>query len=99
MKTSLDYKKLLSLATSYGTKYRIPITAAVLLAIFGFAVYRINSLSDPRANEAALLETLETYREVKIDDATVQNIKALTESNVEVNPQFDNRDNPFAESE
>ncbi len=97
MKTSLDYKKLFKVGVFYIAKYRVVITIFVLVGVFGFAVFRINELSDPQPNEAYLAEAITVYKPVKIDEQTVEDIRKLIESNVEVEPQFNNRDNPFSE--
>lgn len=97
MKTSLDYKKITKTALVFVTRYRVFITIGVLVGIFGFAVIRINQLSDPKANQDRLVEATKEYKKVNIDQGTVDNIQALVESNVQVDPKFNNRDNPFAE--
>lgn len=97
MKTSLDYRKIFKTVTLYATKYRVLITILAIASIFSFAVLRINQLSDPKADEDKLAESLAEFKKVTIDDAVVENIRNLIESNVEVSPQYNNRDNPFAE--
>lgn len=97
MKTSLNYAKMFALLTTYGKKYRVLITILIVVGVFGFAVVRINSLSNPKANEDKLVETLASYKEVKIDDETVEKVRKLIESDVKIDPQFNNRNNPFAE--
>jgi hypothetical protein len=65
--------------------------------VLGFAVFRISVLSSPKADEEALVEALANYKEVKINEETVTAIKNLIDSDVEVNPSFDNRNNPFSD--
>jgi len=97
MKTNLDYRKILKKATLYAARYRVMITIAVIIAIFSFAILRINQLSDPTANEDTLTELTAKIKKVSIDDEVVENIRNLIESNVKISPQYSNRNNPFSD--
>ncbi len=70
----------------------------VLVGIYGFLVYRINSLTRIEPSDSAVAEKLETVKRPKIDETAVQKIKQLQGQNVEVKSLFDRaRNNPFNE--
>ncbi len=95
--TSFNYRKIIKSGLSFGAKYRTYITIAVIAIIFGFTYLRIATYSDPMPDQDALVEKLAEYNRLDINEETVEKIKTLVDSDVEVNPQFENRDNPFAE--
>jgi predicted negative regulator of RcsB-dependent stress response len=97
MKTSLDYKKIFNNVQSFATKNRVYLIAGLIVAIFGFAIFRIQQLADPQIDQAKLDEAIAGYKRVQIDEKTVEEIRQLVESKVEVSPKFNDRNNPFAE--
>lgn len=66
------------------------------LAIFGFLVYQIRSYSNTEPSDDLLAEKLGTSRPTKIDEESVEIIKNLQDTNVEVKSLFEQgRINPF----
>ena len=96
--TSIDYKKITSVAVKYVSKYRVLITVGLIIGALGFSFYRISTLSDPEPSQEKLLEKISEYSKVKIDEEVVQRIESLVDSNIEVNPEFGDRTNPFADN-
>ena len=96
--TSFDYKKILKIGVSYVVKYSFILTVAILAGLFIFTVTRINALSDPVTDNDYLIQTLSGYKEVSIDEETVEKIKQLVESDIEINAEFNSRENPFSEN-
>jgi hypothetical protein len=97
MKTSLDYKKIFNSLEIFAVKNRVYLVAGLIVMIFGFAIFRIDQLADPKVDQAKLDEAIAEYKRVQIDEKTVEQIRQLVESQIEISPQFNERDNPFAE--
>ena len=95
--TSIDYKKSLSAAGGFVSKYKVILTVGLIVGVLGFAFYRISLLSDPEPNQDKLLEKISEFNNVQIDEDVVDRIKVLVDSNIEVNPEFGNRTNPFSD--
>lgn len=76
--------------------YRIVLTAAILCIVFGLALLRIDSLSNPTINEEKLAEQQATIKRVNFDNEAITQIQNLVDSGIDINSNFDpGRDNPF----
>lgn len=85
-------KNLLSLLA----KYRYPVVGAVIVALFGFTVWRIDYLSAPERDEESYNEQLTTVEKVNFDEEAIEAILELKDTDVEVRSNFPgNRTNPF----
>lgn len=70
----------------------------VLLGMYSFLVFRINSLTTAEPSEDAIAEKLQTVQRPKIDQASIDKIQQLQDNSVEVKSLFQEaRDNPFHE--
>lgn len=98
---NLDLKTIPAKLAPIIKKLRSYVTFAVLLlflGVFGFLVFRINSLVNTEPSEDAVLEGLQTIKRPRIEDDVVEKMQQLEETNVEVKSLFDQaRDNPFEE--
>lgn len=98
---NLDLKTLLGKLTPLVQKLRSYATFIVFilfLGIFGFLVFRINSLVNTEPSEDAVLEGLQTIKRPRIDEDVVEKMQQLEETNIEVKSLFEQaRDNPFEE--
>lgn len=67
-----------------------------VLLIYSFLVLRISLLSDPKADEAAVAEQIDTVKRLKVDQSSIDRIEQLEDQNVGVQSLFEEaRDNPF----
>lgn len=98
---NLDLKELpqkIKPLISYVQKYRKFLFFILLLAVYGWLVFRINTLSSIEPSEEAISEKLQTAKRPKIDQAALEKIQQLQDNSVEVQALFKQaRDNPFQE--
>lgn len=99
MKLNLDVKsvgsKFKKLLRSLG-KYATFIFILVVLLAYSFIVIRIRTLANHEPTDDVVAERLKTLKRPKIDQATIDKIKQLQDTNVQVKALFDHaRDNPF----
>ncbi len=70
----------------------------VLVGVYGFLMYRVNTLTNKEPDDEAILQKLNTVKRPKIDQAAIDKINQLQGQNVEVKTLFDTaRNNPFNE--
>lgn len=98
---NLDLKvisaKLLSV-TQKLKKYVGFMFVILLICIYGFLVFRINTLTSREPDEEALTEKLKSLRLPKIDQAELDKIEQLEDNSEEVQALFNHaRENPFSE--
>lgn len=95
--TSFDYKKIATIAGKFLFDNRITVTALAILITVGYATYDISNLTKPEVDDKALLEQFSALDSVKFDEEAIKEIRDLNDSNVEIQPDFTNRNNPFSE--
>ncbi len=79
-------------------KYLSVIFIVMLVGMYSFLVFRINSLVSVEPSEEAVNEKLQTVQRPKIDQSAVTKIKQLQDNSVNVQTLFkEARDNPFQE--
>lgn len=79
-------------------KYSPLMFIVALVSIYGFLVFRVNSLTSSELNEDAITEKLQTVKRPKIDQSAVEKLEQLEDSNIEVKTLFQHaRENPFQE--
>lgn len=67
-----------------------------ILLLYSFLVARISMLSDPKPDEAAVTEQMNTVKRLKIDQSSINRIEELEDQNIGVQSLFEAaRDNPF----
>ena len=67
-----------------------------VLLVYSFLVLRISQLSDPKPDEAAVTEQMNTVKRLKIDESAIDRIEQLEDQNIGVQSLFEEaRDNPF----
>lgn len=67
-----------------------------ILLIYSFLVVRVSLLSDPKPDEAAVEEQINTVKRLKIDQNAINQIEKLEDQNIGVQSLFEEaRDNPF----
>lgn len=82
----------------YVLRYMKLIFIVVLLAMYGFLVFRINTLTGAEPSDEAIAEKLQTVQRPKIDKSAVEKIQQLQDNSSEVQSLFQAaRDNPFHE--
>lgn len=79
-------------------KYAVFIFVLVVLSVYGFLVFRINTLASQEPSDDAVTERLERVQRPKIDQDVLSKIEQLEDQNIQVQTLFQQaRDNPFAE--
>lgn len=79
-------------------KYAVLIFALFFLGMYGFLIYRIDTLVNSEPDPAAIDESLNTVKRLKIDQSSINKMLQLEEENVEVKSLFQQaRKNPFTE--
>lgn len=91
-------KKWFHTAGSWLGHYRILLFFVLLAAVYGFLVFRINSLNSAQPTDSSVASKAQSFRNPHIDSETVQKIQQLQDNSVNVQALFDQaRQNPFQE--
>lgn len=70
----------------------------VVLIVYGYLVFYINTLAAKEPDEDAVTERLKTVQRPRIDEESLQKILQLEGQNIQVQTLFQEaRDNPFTE--
>ena len=98
---NIDVTKILEQLTKYANMFRryMAISFFVFLAmVYGFLVFRINSLSSQTPNDSAISAQLKASSSPHIDQSVIDKIQQLQDNSVQVKTLFNNvRKNPFSE--
>lgn len=79
-------------------KNRTFISILIVLAVFGFIVYRISYFNSAEPTDTAIDEQLKTSSRPRIDKAIVEKLVNLESDNIQVKSLFNQvRENPFSE--
>lgn len=79
-------------------RYAVLAFIVIVIGLYGFLVFRINTLVVTDPSEDAISEKLQTVKRPKIDQSAVDKIQQLQDQNLEVKSLFDQaRNNPFSE--
>lgn len=93
-----DLRAKIAPALGFIRRYLVFIFFLFFLAMYGFLVFRINTLAASEPDDAAVAEKLETVARPKIDQTAVDKIKKLEAQNIQIQSLFDQaRKNPFNE--
>jgi hypothetical protein len=80
-------------------KYSFIIFIVFVVGIYGFVLYRINSLSSVQPSDDAINSQVQAAQVPKIDQNVVSQLKSLQDNSVNVQSLFDKaRTSPFQES-
>jgi hypothetical protein len=83
---------------AYLKRYSVILFALFFLGMYGFLVYRINVLTNSEPDAAAVDESINTVKRLKIDQSSIDKMLQLEEENIEVQSLFQQaRENPFTE--
>ena len=94
---SVNYREQLQKAGHFILINKIVVTSVTMLVIGIFVLHRINSLTAPTVHDGHLKELLKSVDEVTFDDAAIQQISELNETNIQITSDFTDRDNPFVD--
>lgn len=101
MAAKLNLDQITNKLQAFGQKafrYLSFVFVLLLLGMYSFLVFRINSLTTAEPSEDAIAEKLQTVQRPKIDQASIDKIQQLQDNSVEVKSLFQAaRDNPFHE--
>ncbi len=79
-------------------RYKLFIFIIILLLIYSFLVFRINTLSSQEPNDDEVTAKLQTVARPRIDKTAVTKIQQLQDNSVQVKSLFNKaRNNPFQE--
>lgn len=95
--TSLDYRKANKQVFLFVVKNRIILTSLLVLGIGVLASTRITTLTNPEVDTAHLAEQLTTIQSVQFDQDAIERITKLRDSNIDIESNFTDRNNPFNE--
>ncbi len=95
---SFDYKKIGKKTGAFVSKYRVILTAAVILGVFSFAILRVRTLADPVSNQERFIEQAQGLERVNFNQDAIDTLNDLEKSDVQIKPILpSNRNNPFSE--
>jgi len=96
---SLDTIKAKGIAFLHvAQRYMVLIFILVFVGIYGFLVFRINTLTASEPSDEAIQERLKTVQRPRIDQNAVDKINQLQAQNIEAQTLFEQaRNNPFNE--
>lgn len=98
---NIDLKTISSKVTPFLRSlrhYLVLIFFVVLTGMYGFLIFRINSLTNTEPSEDALNEKLKSVQRPRIDQGAADTIKKLGDQNIEVQTLLKQaRENPFSE--
>lgn len=96
---NIDLKKITGKISAIFAKlrsYTVFISVILVLIAYGFIVVRIRTLASHEPDSDTVSEQLKNLKKPAIDQATIDKIQQLQESNVQVKSLFNQaRDNPF----
>jgi hypothetical protein len=79
-------------------RYRVIIFIVVIVMVYSFLVFRINTLANGEPSDSDVDAKLQTAKQLKVDSATIQKIQQLQDNSSEVKALFNQaRNNPFQE--
>lgn len=80
------------------TKYLVFIFIMIVVIVYGYLVFHINTLASQEPGDDAVAERLKTVQRPRIDEDTLKKIQQLEDQNIQVQTLFQQaRDNPFTE--
>lgn len=89
---SINYKLL----GEFVKKYKYIVGALMVLAIFSFVIFRIDTLSNPGINQARYDSGILELTKIRFDADAINTINDLNPTNVKVGENIDeSRTNPF----
>jgi len=101
MKNKLNLKSIPILVTvvlSKLVRYRVLVFGVVLVAVYGYVVLQIQTLSNAEPSTTTVSGELNTVRPPHVDKTVVEQLQALQDNSVSVKTLFNQaRDNPFQE--
>jgi hypothetical protein len=101
MKTDLSLGSIKTSARDFGRKllaYKAFVFFIVLAVVYGFIIWRINTLSNVEPSQSDVSQSSQTTAQPHIDPTVVQKIQNLQDNSVNVQSLFDQaRQNPFQE--
>lgn len=93
-----DIASKITPALQWLKKYSVFIFVMVVLLVYGYLIFHINTLAGQEPAEDAVAERLKTVQRPKIDEEAVEKIEQLQDQNIQVQTLFQQaRDNPFTE--
>jgi len=98
---SIDFKTIpakLAVLAQKLRQYAVLVFVVALVAMYGYLVFRINTLTGQEPSEDAIAQKLQAVKRPKIDQSAIDKIQQLQDNSVEVQSLFQQaRDNPFQE--
>jgi len=77
-------------------RYSLILFIGLVVIVYGFVLFRINSLNNAQPSEATISSKVEAGKTLRIDPKVVQQLQSLQDNSVSVKTLFNQaRDNPF----
>jgi hypothetical protein len=96
MKDIKSLRQKLSNVIGSISRYRVFLFFLLLAAVYGFLLYRINTLNSAEPASGDISSTLKTVKLPHIDQTVVQQLQSLQDNSVSVQTLFSEaRNNPF----
>jgi hypothetical protein len=97
-KKSLNIKPRIEKSMKIIKQYQVPIIALAITGLLSITALRMMHYASPAANEARIQENLKNFKQVRIDQKVVDQIKSLKTSNSKPKTDIEaGRTNPFSE--
>lgn len=95
--SKINYRQLGQAAVSYVLKNRTIIASLIILAVGAYSINRITELSQPEIDSSKLNKQLAELKQIQFDEEAIERIQKLNSSNVNIESNFTDRNNPFNE--
>lgn len=97
-KPDLNLQSLILAARHFVSRYAVILFLLLLVAVYGFVLYRVGSLSSGQLNDADVTSQVKATAVPHIDPMALQQIQNLQDNSVSVQTLFNEaRSNPFQE--
>ncbi len=99
MKLSLkSLPEVLKFSLTKVAKFRVPAFILVIVAVYGFVLFNIKTLSDTKPSSQSVSGELQTVKTPRLDESVVKQLEKLRDNSVSVRTLFEQaRSNPFNE--
>jgi hypothetical protein len=97
-KMNFDVKHQVQELTAKAERFQITIITLAVVGLLAITALRMMHYADPAADDTRVQENLSKFKQIHIDQKTVQKIKSLKDSQTSTSPNIEgNRSNPFSE--
>ena len=95
--SKINYHHLGQMGLSFLLKNRTVIASVAILAVGAYSINRISTLSQPEIDSSSLNKQLAELKQITFDQEAIQRIQQLNSSDVNIESDVIDRNNPFNE--